>query len=312
MLYQILFSILLILNLVSCSGKEVRMTVQGASYCLSSKIHTKTPMPSLEKALEQMNDEELQKYFSPKSIRLAIAYGLFSDLKSYVKLIQSNKNKQEIDKIENKFYRTSQLMVMDIDSTTSEYNCYVDRFTEILTMMKEKEEDIVQSNTLYAIMSGAFAAILDGSTVYDTGTNQLIILAGGLLVSYFSYRAFTPRVTIEFKPRSTNLKEIWFNTPTSENYSTSLWFILTQNLIKTELCIRDLLVKRWVENNFLGEESEREAYVDLFFGKGGVSTITHITNRREMNNEVRSMVNLLLQDVKGLQIEFINLKEKTP
>lgn len=297
----------------SCAGRELRMTVQGASYCLSSKIHINTNVPTMEVASLQMNDVEMKKIFSPKSLRLAIAYGIFEDLKKFSKLNLNAKSSAESLRLEDKIYRTIQLMILDIDSTTSEYECYVDRFTEILTMMNEKEDDIVRNNTLYAIMAGAIAAIADGATSLsdsDKNANQAIILVGGLLVAYFSYKAFKPNITIEFKPKSTNLKEIWFNSPKSENYSTSLWFLLTKDLLKTELPIRDLLVKRWLENNFLGSEEERDFHINLFFGTGGVSTITHISNRKEMNNEVRSLVNLLKQDVKGLQIELLNLKQE--
>ncbi len=303
----------IILYFFSCAGKELRMTVQGASYCLSSKIHINTIVPTMEVASMQMNDLEMRNKFSPKSLRLAIAYGIFEDLKKFSKLNLNAKSSAESLRLEDKIFRTIQLMILDIDSTTSEYECYVDRFTEILTMMNEKEDDIVRNNTLYAIMAGAMAAIADGATSLsdsDKNANQAIILVGGLLVAYFSYKAFKPNITIEFKPKSTNLKEIWFNSPKSENYSTSLWFLLTKDLLKNELPIRDLLVKRWLENNFLGTEEERDFHINLFFGTGGVSTITHISNRKEMNNEVRSLVNLLKQDVKGLQIEFLNLKQE--
>ncbi|MDX1957211.1 MAG: hypothetical protein SFU98_01495 [Leptospiraceae bacterium] len=305
------FTLLIIfLFFIQCSGREVRLTVQGASYCLSSKLHLQTESPTLEEATAMMADSELTTKFSPKSIRMAIAYGIFKDLKEFTRLAKGNKNSPELLKLETKIYKTLQAISLDIDSITSEYSCYVDRFTEIITMMKEKEDDIVQSNTLYAIMSGAIAAILDGSTVYDTGFNQGIILTGGILVSYFSYRAFNPNITIEFKPKSTNLKEIWFNVETSSNYSKPMWFLMTKPLLKDELCIRDLLAKRWVENHFLGSEEEREYHINLFFGEGGVSTINHITNRREMNNEVRSLIFLLKQDLKGLQIEMENLLKK--
>lgn len=286
------------------------MQVQGASYCLSQKLHLQSEVPNLEEANRIMEDKELTKVFSQKSIRLAIAYNFHNDLRLYLRLNPKiNKNNLDIQKIENQIYRKIIAMSLDIDSTTSEFSCYVDRFTEILAMMKEKEDDIVLSNTLFAILFGAFAAFVDVATQEVTLINKSAILVGGVGVTYFSYKAFTPNVTIEFKPKSTNLKDIWFRPEYTENYSKPLWFIMTNPVLKNELPIRDLLVKRWIENNFLGEEKERNTYVDLFFGKGGVSSITQITNRREMNNEVRSLVFLLKQDIKGFEIEFSQLRD---
>ncbi len=299
--------IFFILFFFSCN-REIRMQVQGASYCLSQKLHLDNKVPSIEEATKIMEDNELNKVFSAKSIRLAIAYNIHDDLKLYLRL-NSKINNLDLIRIENQIYRKITAMSLDVDSTTSEFSCYVDRFTEILAMMKEKEDDIVLSNTLYAILFGALAAFVDVATQEVSWVNKTAIMTGGLGVTYFSYKAFTPNVTIEFKPKSTNLKDIWFNPEYTENYSKPMWFIMTKPVLKNELPIRDLLVKRWIENNFLGENEERVKYVDLFFGKGGVSNISQITNRREMNNEVRSLVFLLKQDIKGFEIEFSRLRD---
>lgn len=301
--------VILCILIFSCN-REIRMQVQGASYCLSQKLHLDNEVPSLDEANKIMDDKELTKAFSPKSIRLAIAYNFYNDLKLYLRLNPKiNKNNLDIEKIENKIYRKITAMSLDIDSTTSEFSCYVDRFTEILSMMKEKEDDIVLSNTLYAILFGAFAAFVDVATQEITWVNKTAIIAGGFGVTYFSYKAFTPNVTIEFKPKSTNLKDIWFNPEYTENYSKPMWFIMTKPVLKNEFAMRDLLVQRWIENHFLGDENERGKYIDLFFGKGGVSNISQITNRREMNNEVRSLIFLLKQDIKGFEIEFSKLRD---
>ncbi|HMY67252.1 MAG TPA: hypothetical protein PK453_14370, partial [Leptospiraceae bacterium] len=222
--------------------------------------------------------------------------------------VQSTSSEQTA--LETKISKRLQLAQLDLNATASEIRCYVDRFTEIVAMMQEAEDDIVQSNTLYAIMSGAIAAILDGSTVYDTAGNQKIILAGGLLVSYFSYRAFRPDVTVEFKPKSSNLKDLWFNVESSPNFSTSLWFLLTKPMLGEEQTIRDLLIQRWKDNGFLGADDteERKHYENLFFGAGGVSSLTVIKNRKEMNNQLQTLIQLLEQDVKVLQIELLRLQ----
>lgn len=312
---QIKIFLLMIVLFTSCATarREVRMQVQGASYCVSSKIHFQAPLPTDAEVLSIMNDPDLNLRFSPKSIRLAIAYGISTELKEFVKLEKkhnalkgSKKNPDHIE-LETKIYRRIQMMNKDVSATASEFRCYVDRFTEIVNQMKAMEDDIVESNTLYAILTGAVFTLIQGGAVYNNPLTEAATIIGGLAVTYFSYKAYRPTLTIEFKPKSTNLKELWYKAETSKNYSSALWFIMNKDLIKDEPPIRDLVVKRWLENGFLGKEGDKEDrdfHINLFFGEGGVSTLEHISNRKEMNNELKGLIQLLEQDVNGFEIEL--------
>jgi hypothetical protein len=199
-------------------------------------------------------------------------------------------------------------MNLDINATTSEFGCYVDRFTEILTQMKDAESNIVSSNTLYAILAGAFLSIIDGAYVSGGVQDQFWIFAGAVAATYYSVKAIFAEVSIDFRPKSSNLKEIYYNPEKSKNFSSALWFIMTRPLIQNEKPIREMLIERWIENGFLGkdEKADRDYHINLFFGTGGISNITHISNRREMNNEVKTMIQLLSQDINAFMIEIIS------
>ncbi len=266
----------------------------------------------LKLKLNKENKEPIQK-----DVAREIPSENKKDLKKIVKVeeaieIKSKPNNlaeynPEIKELEVHILKRFNLITIDINSLASEMNCYIDRFTEILAMMTEKEDDIVNSNTIFAIMSGAIAAIIDGLTIYDNNINQKIIISGGLLVSYFSYMAFRPMVTVEFRPKSTNLKDIWNNPDKTDNYSTAMWFLMTKKINEDdEPPYRELLIKRWVDNNFLGEAGEeREEMVNLFFGKGGISSITNLYNRREMITQLRTIITLYEQDARALLVEFM-------
>jgi hypothetical protein len=308
-----IFYIITAIFILNCSSysREIRMELQGAAYCLSSNVLYKAPTPTIEEFRGYMNDPILRSRYSQKAIKIAAAYGFANTLKSHTELLAKKDNLTALEKekfrdIEMIIMKRMNLIFIDIDSIASEMSCYVDRFSEILAVMGEKEEDIESSNTIYAIMSGALAAIIDGLTIYDNSTNQKIIIGGGLLVSYFSYLAFKPMVTVEFRPRSTNLKDIWFNPEITNNYSSALWFLLTKRINpEDEQPYRELLINRWIQNKYLGEEEEREKLVDLFFGKGGVSTITNLTHRKEMITQLKTIITLFEQDTRALMVEFI-------
>lgn len=299
--------------LINCSSysREIRMELQGASYCLSSNVLYKGEVPPIAEVRKYLNDPYLRERYTQKAIKIAAAYGFANELISHAKLVENKKNlkteeKIQFNELEIHILKRINLIFIDINSIASEMNCYIDRFTEILVILGEKEEDIESNNTIYAIMAGAGAAIVDGLTIYDNAVNQKIVIGGGLLVSYFSYLAFKPMVTVDFRPRSTNLKDIWFNPAFTDNYSTALWFLMTKKVTSDEeQTYRELLIKRWIENKYLGEESQRDKLIDLFFGNGGVSTITNLTHRKEMITQLKTIITLYEQDARALMVEFI-------
>ncbi len=306
----LLFIFLPSLFFLKCSffRSDVKMKLQGAAYCLSSNILYTGQVPTLLEVQKNLEDPILKSKYSSKSIRLASAYGFINDLKLHAILKKNNKiNTPEILDLEVKILQNINNITVDLTSTASEFNCYVDRFTEILDVMIEKHKDIETSNSIYGIMVGALAAVAEGYNINSNLNSQRIVITGGTLGAFFAYKAFTPNVTVDFRPRSTNLKDVWYNVEKTNNYSTALWFLLTQKFDGNEsLSYRDLLVKRWIESNFLGEEGEeRERQVDLFFGKGGESTIKNLTDRREMIHQIETFIFIHEQDARALIVEFI-------
>ncbi len=300
-------SSLLFLN-CSFFKSDVKMKLQGAAYCLSTNIMYTGQVPTLSEVKIYLEDPILKSKYSSKSIRLASAYGFINDLKQHAILKKNNKiNTPEILDLEVKILNNINNINVDLISMASEFNCYVDRFTEILDMMIEKHKDIESSNSIYGIMVGAIAAIAESYNIDSNLNSQRIVITGGILGTFFAYKALTPNVTVDFKPRSTNLKDVWYNVEKTNNYSTALWFLLTQKFDGEESpSLRDFLVKRWIDSKFLGEEGEdREMHIDLFFGNGGESSIKNLTDRREMIHQIETIISLHEQDARALIVEFI-------
>lgn len=306
----ILASVIFLLE--SCTARIVKLQVLGASYCNNTRYNKVYEVLSDEQILEIFDDPELKSRFSQKTIKISIAYDFWRDLKELAKrekVVSSDLNYiQDTQLLRERVYQHLHFVQSDINATASELRCYVDRFTEILVDMKETEDNIVQENTFKAIASGAMGGLLDGSTVYMTGVNQAIILTTGVFVSYYSYLAYEPSVVVEFKPRTTILKEIWTNPSHSQNFSMPLWFLISRDWTKNSsyVTMREKLVKRWEDNRFLGEGDDRETKIELFFGKGGLSNVKEMENRREMIIELKGLIQLLEQDLRNFQGELLH------
>lgn len=320
--WKILFILILNSVLFSCSSysRKVEIKLTGASYCQPSKTALNRKIPSKEEIEKLKQNEEFNLLFSKKSIRLSIAYGFSNQLLEYSKLIQKA-NKSELDLaqkmellyLEQNLRNQISLISSEINAVASELGCFIDRFNEIIQMLNDKEYDIIQSNTLYGIMTGAFFTIISGITIYDNPTTQAITILGGLVVGYYSYLAYKPEIVVYFKPKSTILKEIWNGPETSDNFSPAIWYLLNtkRNDLENEASFRELLVQRWIKNNFLGAPGSEyhEKCINLFFKEGGASTIVNMTHRREMVQELKSLIQLLEHDVYSLRVDLSNLKE---
>jgi hypothetical protein len=305
-----LFFLFIFLLPIQCKTRTVKLEVQGASYCVSNRFSKKFNEYTNQEIDSILTNPKLLKRFSIKSLRIAIAYDFWQDLLKYVELeneVSTNLNKRlEILELRESIFQSIQFAQSDLNAMVSEIRCYVDRFTEIILDMQETETEIVRKNTFWAITIGAIGTILDGGTIYKNPVNEVVIITQGVLVAYFSYRAYDPEIVVEFKPRSTVLKDLYFNPPVSQSFSAPLWFLISRNysLDGKMVTTRDAMLDRWEKNHFFGTKEERENTLDILFGKGGLANLQIMINRREMIIILKGILQLTEQDLRSFQAEL--------
>jgi DNA polymerase elongation subunit (family B) len=183
--------------------------------------------------LSKLETEKFKKFIKEEKISVSRAGVLYTQKfkgilptlinRVYGERVESkkamNKAKKTLSKIENELTQN--------------------KTTELLKQKKEAEDEVIYYNVLqsvlkltlnsiYGIMVGAIAAIAESYNIDSNLNSQRIVITGGVLGTFFAYKALTPNVTVDFKPRSTNLKDVWYNVEKTNNYSTALWFLLTQ------------------------------------------------------------------------------------
>lgn len=317
---RILILVLSIFFTQSCSNirREIRLEPKLKD-CGGMASHFDEPPPTIEKVLEYISDPILNTRYSPKSIRIATAYGLTEDLRNHIlmsaKYLSYNQKQDELMKLEINIIKKINIILIDISSMEAEMSCSIDRLSELYDQMTDKELKIVKNYTRFAILISAAAAVIDGLTVYDNFINQKIIIMGGLMVAMFDYLAYNADITIEYRPSSSILREIWHGTEKSENFSTGLWFLLTKKIPmgdKEQFLTRDKLKQRWIDSKFLGEDGkEREKLIEFYFGsisndkKPNIYSTKNIHDRREMLSQIRTLISLFEKDVRALSVEFM-------
>ena len=306
-----LFFLFIFLLPIQCKTKTVKLEVQGASYCVSNQFSKRFNEYSNQEINSILTNPKLLNRFSLKSLRIAIAYDFWKDLLKYVELeseVSTNINKRlEILELRENIFQSIQFAQSDLNAMVSEIRCYVDRFTEIILDMQETETEIVRTNTFWAITIGAIGTIVDGGSIYINSLNEVVIIMQGVLVAYFSYRAYDPQIVVEFKPRSTILKDLYFNPPVSQSFSAPLWFLISRDysLDGKMTTIREGMIDRWEKNHFFGTIEERENTLEILFGKGGLANLQIMINRREMIIILKGILQLTEQDLRSFQAELM-------
>jgi hypothetical protein len=294
-----------------CKTRVVKLEVQGASYCVSNYFSKKYSEYTNQEIRSIVNNPKLLNRFSEKSIRIAIAYDFWKDLIDYVDLekeVLTNKNKKlEFLELKETIFQHIQFSQSDLNAMVSEIRCYADRFTEIILEMQESETEIIRKNTIWAIGLGAIGTVLDGASIYNNAVNEIVVITSGLLVAYFSYMAYDPSVVVEFKPKSSILKDLYYNPPVSQSFSAPIWFLISRDysLDGKMVTIRESMLERWEKNNFFGSNSEREKMIGVFFGKGGLANLQMMINRREMIIILKGILQLTEQDLRSFQAELM-------
>lgn len=304
-----LLLILLSIFLEACSQRTVKLSVHGSTVCGSNRFKKIFEYPPPDRIKEIFQNPSLQQ-FSKKSLELAIAYNFYEDLLLLKKMEAAQFNPAspniEVQLQKQKILQSILFAQSDIYATESELRCYEDRFSEIINELKESENEIVRNNSFIAILVGGIGTLLDGATADQFELNRFVIVTSGTLITYFSYLAYEPIVVVDFKPKSTVLKDLGTNPTISGSFSYPIWFLLTRNYSDTDLTKREYLLKRWESNGYLGKDGRnQERLKDLYFGNGGISTIKEIENRKEMIIETLVVIDLLQQVIRGLEAELM-------
>jgi hypothetical protein len=287
------------------------LQVQGSIYCSINKIPIEYTYPSEAKIFEIINDPLLSD-FSKKSIEFSIAYNFHQELIK-LKTIEKEETKNKSPSIKYLLQKQKVLQHIhfaqaDISAMESELRCYDDRFSEIINDLKDSEADIIQKNSFYAILTGGIGTLLDGGTTDNASLNRVITVLSGILITYYSYLAYDPIVVVEFKPKSSILKDLYNIPEFSSSFSKPIWFLLTKDYsnIEKKIIQRNILVKRWQDNGYLGKDKEyRDKLIELYFGKGGLSNIKETVNRKEMISETLVVLDLYQQIIRTFQYEIL-------
>lgn len=309
--------------LTSCAGlKNAQLTSQlDKSNCNQqvTRTYTKNDLPKPIHILEI--DTILINRFSFQSLNAANAIGLLDLLTEYVKLKKTLNNNPTIEKriaiveLSQRINQRINISSLEISAVASEMDCEEERADQIATYLKGKEDDAETKLTVGAIVVGAAGAITAGILLAngDAGnTPEFIGIGAGLTEATLGVLILLNKRKVNFYHPRNALKDIWEGNETSEIFPAPVWYYLNYYNPNTpnNPSLRYQIIERWMNFGQIADANtnKKRKLLQIYFGEGGKYSAEQLNNRANMHDQLKALINLMKQDLKGLAIELENLK----
>lgn len=267
-------------------------------------------------------NKELCEHFSLRSIHVAYAIGLLSELEAYLTIKNQLRTQPNLEtKVEllertQAIYQRIHLASLEISAAASEMDCEEERTDQLANYLKGKEDEAETRLTVGAIVTGSLGAIIAGVLLFRGGSGdwpELIGIGSGLIETGLGVMILLNKRKILFMHTRNALGEIWEGVEASKIFPASVWYYLNlpdpQNNQKS---LREQLVDKWMGFGQIAntKEKNKDKLYALFFGSGGRYTSEQLFNRANMHDQIEAYISLMKQDLKQLALEFHQLQNQ--
>lgn len=304
-----------VFGLISCAStyESAKLSRIAESNCYGGFLYDlqkkAAPLP-----LEQLNlSERLNNNFSQRNLNIANALGMLSFIDEYFKVLEEFKKDPTLENriayIE-KYQRLSQRFEaakMEISAVQSELTCEEDRLRQVSQYLKGKEAKQIKNLTVASILLAATWSITSAFVLSDDAS-VYFGLGVGIVGAGLGYSMLKVKKPVYFTHKRNHLKEIVQGPEQSEFFSPSVWYYL--NYIDTNAedpsSMRGEVLQKWRTLGVFVDIKSRDmpALQEKFFGDGSVYSSQELELRASMYDQVSAKINLMMQDLNYLIIEF--------
>ncbi|HSE59242.1 MAG TPA: hypothetical protein VLA99_11120 [Nitrospiraceae bacterium] len=203
------------------------------------------------------------------------------------------------------------LALLEVSGTAAEADCEQERADQLADTLLQAEGSEIKRKSLAGIAIGGLAAALAGGLALafsSEAPGEIAAISGGLVSAAISGWAYFSEHRQELQHPRNLLKEVWEGPKTSTVFPRSVWLFLTQARQGHEpmLTVREQILASWKQEAYLGEPGSHEERhrLSLLFGEGGAYTSQELRIRAAMYDHLKSMINLMSQDLELLYREL--------
>nr|WP_121272173.1 hypothetical protein [Pedobacter schmidteae] len=259
---------------------------------------------------KQQLSKRLTRYFDHNTLNIANAIGILNLIDKYIEL-RSDKDSTSLisrlsvlevrQKIDHKINTAS----IEISAISSEMDCEEERISQVANYLSSRQDERESKLTKGAIVVGALGAILTGGLIKNDAASNSVGITTGVAEAGLGVAMLFNKESVEFHHERNALKDVWFNTSTSNIFPPLIWYYLNYKNpeIGQNKSLRDQMVEKWINLGQIDLDPKKSS-LELFFGRGGEYATDQLENRADMYDQLESNITLMKQDLKALSLEI--------
>ncbi|MCZ2299741.1 MAG: hypothetical protein LC134_09720 [Chitinophagales bacterium] len=317
-LYQIVFGLLVVLLLNSCSGViKIPNNINNTNSFCNHQTNYNYSEEELAKPIFKVEiDQSLNNIFSFRALNVANAINILNDLKEHLKLreaylkSQTIENRLDLMELSQTINNKINIASLEISSAASELDCEEERTSQIANYIKGKEAQRENNLVIGSIIVGAAGSIAtEALSSENNNAGTVAALSTSLVGTALGVMMLVNKRKVIFHHKRNTLGEIWYQLPVSTTLPPSIWYYLNyKDNSKNKQSLRDLLVERWLNFGQIEHSEKNTKNTGIYFGEGGKYTAEQLKNRAAMYDEIEANITIMKQDLKQLSIEFENIR----
>lgn len=252
-------------------------------------------------------DEELQDFLSDKSLVIANALNLKSELKTLVHM-----DKDEVDKVEffiayQEIINKIHLAELEVSSLNAAIRCEEDKTEQLAWYLDRLESTKSNRRTVSGILVDASANLVSGAIILwiaDGNTfRQLLGVGASLTAIILNLTNKFEEHQVELSHEVNLINEIFDEEKEwSDIMPPSVWYYINEKRVEVMgQPIRETLIHNWEEFNIRENQ-------ELYLSEGGRYNVDQLRNRASMLDQFSSYIELMKQDLLMFRREVAKIK----
>ena len=314
------FFLVSILFITSCAKQNyVKKTFLDDNYCNNISKETIVYDKLIQSKIENdtIISNAVAARFTPRVLSVAADIGVLSILNEFIILEKKGKARTTDENIEFLSVRQNideriSLAGIEISSTLSEIECEQDRALAMQNFINNEITKKVKRRTIISILAGAVTTVLASTLTLKEAEQYWIetsVSGGAVVGGVYALLTFNVNYRGEFNHQRNYLADIWNNPKQPSTFAPMVWHFLTRELEKTDKSevVREKIVKKWVELEFLDKSDDKKYQEDLalYFGKGGKYDANTISTRVLMLDFLETEIAEMQQELKQFRQEIL-------
>ncbi len=214
-------------------------------------------------------------------------------------------------------YLSNQMMTtfFEVSSVASRIDCEAIRANHVATTLTEIREQRSQRYEVAAIVGDAVIGIVGGALTLGVSEIAAAIadIGGGVFAAGFGLAAGFTSEEHEYHAPQNFLRELWENPQAPTLFSQTVWRFLNWPLgDQAEYSTkRNELIAEWQNDGFIAQSGTTNRRTDLLFSTAGLYEIEDLRIRAQMLEELKTYVNVMVQQLHLLSREVLSFRRVT-